>query len=464
VFSYFKNGIKDTNPEKIIDLPTLIKIIKNNPERTLIGQIRQLRIDSNNEYKELKKKLPNITPNCIVGYRNLKDDNFDRNFTAPSGYIYFDTDDIINVDEYKQYFITKYGHLVSMVSKSSSCGGLSILFKLTFNITTKEQFFQVWDIIRTTILKDEIIDIECKDIGRAMFISYDPEVYVNYDNEISVEYIKEVKQSIIYEGDNNRLIYSFLENKNTPVSDKNKKKVVYIYTAFNIDEVLSKLITSTRVNVINPIVDFYPVDYAEVFFRKVIVDGNKRKYYSSMIHQLVYLNPDIDKIYIYSYLFYINNNYAKPKMLDLELVRLFDFVYDGIKSTGIIRPRTKVKYVHFNRKNKISQNEKKRISNFLNGYYRRSKTINTIIAAKQELISSGIKITRKQVSKLTGLSIKTVQTHFYSTPIDMDEVIRDINYPQENTPRTNQFNSGVRYFDKGTITPKEDLVPQNVPD
>ena len=464
MFSYFKEGIKDVNPEKIIDLPTLIKIIKNNPERSLIEWIRTLRKQGIHEYKELKKKLPNITPNCIVGYRNLKDDNFDRNFTAPSGYIYFDTDDIINVDEYKQYFIKKYGHLVSMVSKSSSCSGLSFLFKLTFNITTKEQFFQVWDVIRTTILKDETIDPLCKDIGRAMFISYDPEVYVNYDNEITVEYIKEVKQSIIYEGDNNRLIYSFLENKNTPVSDKNNKKVVYRYTAFNIDEVLSKLITSTSVNVINPIVDFYPIDYAEVFFRKVITDGNKRKYYSSMIHQLVYLNPDIDKIYIYSYLFYINNNYAKPKMLDMELVKLFDFVYDHIKTTGIVRPRTKVKYVHFNRYNRITQNEKKRISNLLNGYYRRYKTINTIIAAKEELGTSGVKITRKLVSKLTGLSIKTVQTHFNSEPIDMDEVIYNLNHPQEIPPRTNQFNSGVRYFDKGTITPTEDLVPQNVPD
>jgi len=151
VFSYFKEGIKDVNPEKIIDLPTLIKIIKNNPERSLIEWIRTLRKQGIHEYKELKKKLPNITPNCIVGYRNLKDDNFDRNFTAPSGYIYFDTDDIINVDEYKQYFIKKYGHLVSMVSKSSSCSGLSFLFKLTFNITTKEQFFQVWDVIRTTV-------------------------------------------------------------------------------------------------------------------------------------------------------------------------------------------------------------------------------------------------------------------------------------------------------------------------
>jgi hypothetical protein len=155
-----------------------------------------------------------------------------------------------------------------------------------------------------------------------------------------------------------------------------------------------------------------------------------------MIHQLVYLNPDIDKLYIYSYLFYINNNFGKPKMLDLELVKLFDFVYDTIKSTGVVRARTKVKYLHFNKFHRITQNEKKRISNLLNGSYRKYKTINKIIAAKQELTTAGTKITQKQVSQITGLSIKTVQTHFSSEPIDMDEVISNINHPKESITET----------------------------
>ena len=47
-----------------------------------------------------------------------------------------------------------------------------------------------------------------------------------------------------------------------------------------------------------------------------------------MIHQLVYLNPSIEKEYIFSFLFYVNNNHAKPKMNMKELVRLFNFVYD----------------------------------------------------------------------------------------------------------------------------------------
>ena len=423
MFSYFKNGITDTNPQKIIDLPALIKTIKNNPERALIEWIRVLRTNGNDEYKELKRGLPNITPNCMVRYRSLQDDDFERNFQSFNQYIFFDID--TPGDEYKQYFIKKYGHLVSMVSKSSSGGGLSILLKVS-NTITKDNFESIWYNIRTTILKDETVDEKCKDIGRAMFISYDPEVYYNYDNEITVEIsdtkdiVKEENHPISYGGYNNRLVYSF----------SNKKKEEYSYSVLPIDIVLTKLDRRTRVSVDNPIIDFKPVEYAEVYIPKVIKDGTKHTIYTAMIHQLAYLNPSIEKEYIFSFLFYVNNNHAKPRMNMKELVRLFNFVYDTIKSTGITHHTTITKYVHFNPSYKLSGKEKSILSNTINGYFKRYTNINKIIAAKQELNSTGAKVTSKLVSKLTGLSIKTVQTHFKSEPIDMDQVILNFNHPQ----------------------------------
>jgi len=423
VFSYFKNGITDTNPQKIIDLPALIKTIKNNPERALIEWIRVLRTNGNDEYKELKRGLPNITPNCMVRYRSLQDDDFERNFQSFNQYIFFDID--TPGDEYKQYFIKKYGHLVSMVSKSSSGGGLSILLKVS-NTITKDNFESIWYNIRTTILKDETVDEKCKDIGRAMFISYDPEVYYNYDNEITVEIsdtkdvVKEENHPISYGENNNRLVYSFSD----------KKKEEYSYSVLPIDIVLTKLDRRTKVSVDNPIIDFKPVEYAEVYIPKIIKDGTKHTIYTAMIHQLVYLNPSIEKEYIFSFLFYVNNNHAKPRMNMKELVRLFNFIYDTIKSTGITHHSTITKYVHFNPNYKLTGKEKSILSNTINGYFKRYTNINKIIAAKQELNSTGAKVTSKLVSKLTGLSIKTVQTHFKSEPIDMDQVILNFNHPQ----------------------------------
>src|ERR1035441_1430069 len=311
MFSYFEKGIKDTTPQRTIDLPSLIRIIRNNPQRISIEHIRTLR-KSGDEYRQLKRKLPNITPNCRVKYRNFEGENFEMNFVGQSGYIYFDTDDVTNVKESKEEFIKKYGHLVSMVCKSSSCGGLSILFKLEDIITikSKEQFFGIWEHIRTTILKDEKIDTDCKDFGRSMYISYDPDVYVNFENEIKVELNdtktieKRVNQCKAENGANtNTLVYSFSK----------KKKEKYSYREISINDVLKKLITKTRVIVENPIVDFKPIEYARVFNRKIILDGKKRRTYRKMIHQLVYLNPDIDRRYILSYLTYVNYWYAKPR-------------------------------------------------------------------------------------------------------------------------------------------------------
>lgn len=366
----------------------------------------------------------------MVKHRSLKGDKFKENFIQSSGYIYIDTDDIEDLDAYKDYFIKKYGHLVSMVCKSSSCGGLSILFKITNVIYSQEEFLYVWDNIRTTILKDEMIDIKCKDFGRVNFISFDPEVYVNYDNEITIDFsnfisendetngIKSVKHPISRKGDNNRMSYTFLEK-----GDK-KFSIISIY------EVLKKINTKTKVQVENIIVDFKPIEYAEVYIPKHIKDGTKHTIYTKIIHQLVYLNPDIEQEYIFSYLWYINNNHARPKMEIRELTRLFKMVYDNIKSTGEIHPKVNIKMVHFNSKSELTSKEKNAVANILLGYFRRYKSINKVLAAKEELSKKGLKYTQKQVAQASGLSLRTVKTYFKAEAIDMDLVIQQMNDPE----------------------------------
>lgn len=458
MFSYFYEGITSTTPSKTIDLPHLIKIIKNNPEKPVIDWIRILRKQGNEEYKKLKEGLPNITPNCMVRYRALKNEKFQLNFIAASGYIYFDTDDIEDVDTYKDYFIKKYGHLVSMVCKSSSLGGLSILFKLTNNINNKDEFFHVWDTIRTTILKDENIDIRCKDIGRVMYISYDPEVYINYENEITVDTTnytseKDSKKSVKHLISSNRVDYSFLEKGNKE------------YSILSIDIVLRKIITHTIVPVENLIVDFKPVDYAEVFIPKHIKDGTKHTIYTKMIHQLVYLNPTIEPEYIFSYLWYINNNHARPKMEKRELTRLFNIVFTNIKTTGEIHPTIRTKMVHFNTGYNLIGKEKNVVANILKGFFTRYQTINKIIKAKEELSCQGVKISQKLVAKLSGLSLKTVQTHFNAEPIHMDQIIQQMNDPAteilNERPTGIDLNNRKTKFD--TILQHEEYIHPNCP-
>jgi len=414
MFSFFENGITDTKCKKIIGLPELRQLILNNPNAEKIANIRHLRKRGDNTYKKLKAELPYITPNCIVTERNLDNDHIDTTFRQFSQYLYFDFDNLSNPEEYKRYFIEKYGHLASMVCISSGNGGITALFKVS-NLLTMDNFDAVWGCIRDTILSTEAVDPNCKDIARAMFISYDPEVYCNFDNEIHVD-ISLRKENKDIKGENQcKSSKHFNFRLNSPSS------------ILPINDVLGKIRTKTTVENPSPVVDFIPMEYTEVFFQKNIPDGTKHRTYTSMIHTLVHLNPDVDRLYLFSYLYFINEQYARPKMEKRELTRLFNTVYNGIKNTGVTYINKGIKYVHFNPDCKLPKAEKIILSNFLNGARRKNKAIQKIINAKLELESKGQKVTQKRISEITKLSPKTIRTHLHSNLIDIEELVQMIN-------------------------------------
>lgn len=414
MFSYFHDGITETNCTRYIDLQGLVSITKNNPEAEKISEIRNMRLNGADlDYKLLKSQLSYITPNCMLKKRSLDGENFNVNFIQSSGYIYFDFD-VNNADEYKQYFIEKYGRLVSFVCLSSSKGGIAVLFKIK-NPITKDNFNEIRDYLINNILVGEPIDNNAGGIGRAMFNSFDPEVYVNYENEIEV---KIVDTPVIQEEKREKQ-----SNSSTLITNRLNSP----FSVITIDKVYEKLHTCTQVEVMNPVVDFKPVEFVEVYIPKIIKDGTKHTIYQSMIHHLVHLNPDIEKKYIFSFLFYVNNRFAKPKMDRIELIRFFNLVYYGIKKTGTMKYEKKTKYVHFNENCELSTKEKLNIANTLNGYHRRNNSIRKIQEAKEELIVSGIKISQKNIAEITGLSLKTVRAHLNSEQIDMDEMVMMIN-------------------------------------
>ena len=420
MFSYFDGGIRNTVDSQPLDFLSLIRIIKSNPNADKISSIRDLRKQGDVSYKALKSKLPYITPNCMVRTRSLKGRNYDQNFISFSGYLYFDFD-TLNAKEFKDYFIRRYGHLATMVCLSSSGGGISVLFKIK-NTITKENFDDLWLAVRNQILKEEEIDDKCKDIGRAMYISHDESPYCNYDNEVELEIddlsIRTLKK----------------QGKQCKSSMKHDSTLISPFPTYSIGEILDKLITRTQIDVQNPIVDYDPVEYLKFYIPKIIKDGSKHRYYISMIHALVYLNPDIERDYIFSYMFYINNRFAKPKMERREFTRLFNTIYNGIKNSGDTAVKTKIKSVHINPKSNLTKKEKILVANHVNGIKRKNVSIRKIIDAKTELVKGGEKITQKKICEVSGLSPKTVRKHLHSTIIDMDKEIQIINDSLSTVP------------------------------
>ena len=145
-----------------------------------------------------------------------------------------------------------------------------------------------------------------------------------------------------------------------------------------------------------------------------------------MIHALVYLNPDIERDYIFSYMFYINNRFARPKMEKREFTRFFNSIYNGLKNKGDIAIKTKIKSVHINPDSNLTKKQKISVANHVNGVKRMNVSIQKIIDAKTELVKKGEKITQKRIGEISGLSPKTVRKHFHSTIIDMDKEIQII--------------------------------------
>ncbi len=322
MFSYFNGGIKNINPKRHIDLPTLVRLIKKNPEKLKIEKIRELRRNGK-KYKALKDTLPNVTPNCMVRVRKLKDAEY--NLIALSSYFYFDIDDYPNSQQLKDRFILEYGHLASLICISPSSGGITIIFKVSNLLKTENDFLVARQYIIDNILINVKYDTNAEDIARAMFISSDPELFYNYENELDIP-VELFKKTVT------------TKEKKCRLKDKNPLTgLIPIYCApqehfipIPIKEVLEQLIFETPVQVDNPIVDFKEVKFVEIRFKYLIKDGLKHKTFTGMIHKLMFLNPNADRQLLLSYLYHVNNEYTGNKKMELKrLINLFDFVYNN---------------------------------------------------------------------------------------------------------------------------------------
>ena len=419
MFSYFIKGITDIKCNTVFDIEELVVMIANNPRQLKIDQIRQLRKSGDLEYKRIKKTLPYITPNCMVSIRSLEGDNFDKNFKGFSGYIYIDID-VPNPVEYKKYFIEKYSHLASMVCLSCSLGGITAFFKLDSEIT-KENYETLWYYIKDVLLKGEPVDIQCKGIGQPMFVSSDKDVYYNHDNSIIIDSEKCLLQGISWCN-----IYN-ANTRSSNINNTSKNTLNYALSIIPIKEVLRRIKTSTSIINVNPVLDYFPIDFTSSRFPKKIKDGNKRKLYPAMIHRLVFLNQDLHINYIYSYLHFVNMKYAEPPMEQSEFDRLFRFTYDGTQKESYEFQHERVKYFHFNPNIDLTGDEKRDIANQLTGKKKINSSIEKIQLAKKQLQSEGKKINKFSVARISGLSRTTVNKHFDSELIDIEEEVQIIN-------------------------------------
>lgn len=418
MFSYFKGGIQDTFFNRHIDLPTLVKLIKDNPEKFKIEKVRELRRNGK-DYDSLKKSLPNVTPNCLLKVRKLKD--ADYNLFAPSSYIYFDIDDYPNSLQLKEKFIRKYGHLASIITLSCSLGGVSIFFKVSNNLKSEKDFEIARNYILDTILYDEEPDSNAGGIARAYFIPYDPDIFYNYENEIEVP-------DHFFKSKGKKLLDCLLKvEKSSNIRVRSQPAPKDPFQPLPISTVLMNLIFETQVHVENPIVDFKEVEYVEVRFQYLIKDGLKHKTFTNIVHKLMYLNTYADRQLLLSFLYHVNEDYTGDDKMDKrELIRLFDMVFDGVKNQNNSKVKPKLKKLHYN-KDCGKHVNKRKVSAIIRGALKENDTKNKILLAIEEMKTKGLPITKSGISKYSGINRGTIIKHLDSELNDIEKLIQEIN-------------------------------------
>jgi hypothetical protein len=435
LFSFFRNGgIRNAIPTDHSSIDRYIEIVRNNPERDLVLEIRKLRLAGNESYIVRKESASYCTPSCQLKYKKLSNHHFRQNFIQYSGYFYFDfdlvfEDQLNDVKAFKQYFIEKYGDYVTTVALSISGGGISVLLKVPIEINSTEEYNKAWNVIRNTIFNTESVDSKVCDLGRALYLTDDPDIYVNLDNEIDFNSL--IDDQIYQESDRT----SKETSKNVKVSLFTNKETNnrLVFTLYGFNEFMKVLKLKTQVEVLNEIVDFKEIEFVEVTFPRIIVDGRKRKAFSGIIHHLIYLNPNIDPSYIYSYLVYINNNFtAYPKMEKSNLEHLVRTTINNIHETGEIYIKTRYRRVHFNPNANLHPTNKSSIANQINGRYREFKMGEIILKAKNELLKHKEKFTKAELRRIVALEIPkisrpTINKYFDYQPFSFDDYIYEIN-------------------------------------
>ncbi len=172
-------SIYDAKPSEQEDLERILDNIRAGRwQDTCLAIAREQDKDKRNE---LKKKVPYFTPSGVFGERRSK-----HHLEQHSGFICIDIDEIDNVnDAFDALTLDKHTY---SVFKSISHRGLAWIVKID-----PEKHLEAFLGLQKYLTENFrlVIDESCKDVSRARFVSYDPDLYLNDKSKVFKEYIQQ---------------------------------------------------------------------------------------------------------------------------------------------------------------------------------------------------------------------------------------------------------------------------------
>ncbi|MDM8161424.1 BT4734/BF3469 family protein [Labilibaculum sp. K2S] len=170
-FSFFKKPISNTKPYRTITVLDAYKLIKGhwNVERT--QTLRQIK--DAEEARAFKASQFNYA--CFSGIFTKRSE---KHFQSHSGLMVLDFDHLSNVEEIKNSLLADESLETVLLFRSPSGDGLKWVIPIDISLMDHKSYFKaVSNYLKQTYRLE--VDASGKDIARACFLPYDPQVYIN---------------------------------------------------------------------------------------------------------------------------------------------------------------------------------------------------------------------------------------------------------------------------------------------
>lgn len=178
-FSFFDKPIQNVTPCKSLTLPEVYDLIRGNEYKTQTQQLRQL--PDKQQARQFKaQNFYYVTFSGVFSKRN------NLRLLHHSGLLVLDFDNLTNIAEVREALLNDSEIETELLFQSPSGNGLKWVVAIDLSIATHLQYFEG---IKIYLLKNYELEIDNsgKDVARACFLCYDPNIYINpkyLDNDI----------------------------------------------------------------------------------------------------------------------------------------------------------------------------------------------------------------------------------------------------------------------------------------
>lgn len=386
-----------------LTIDDFIKSIKFGNENTdTINILRSLEYKSN-EYKKVKNKLKS----CVMLHGEFSSIS-DSGLNKISNYLFYDIDEVNDIDELKSQLIDLG---INIIWKSP--GGRGLHFLVECNGLTSDSFSSVHSIVYYHLSSLGInVDKSAKGLCRKAYLSYDENIYVGNVPFVNVlgdlVCVGNVQYGIVCGGQPNKRV------------ERNKGNVhFYELELIPIKQLLTEINVKTKYEVKEDFV-LKEIEWIDILIPKIINDGLKHTVYRRVMFQLHYLNPNITPNQVYSYLYHINKMRTNKPMENLVLRKLCINTIEYIK-TEKISIKMRKKKIHLN--DRFTPEQKEELGGKINAKIRQNESIRKIKEAREILKLENKKETKKEISRITGLSEKTVSRNWNMNETEIKNIL-----------------------------------------